>query len=64
MFFIIPALLIAAINYFATVVTIVDDDGQPQTVTELSGKLILMLFVYVIVIICLGFGVSLSFVCL
>lgn len=56
MFFIIPALLIAAINYFATVVTIVDDDGQPQTVTELSGKLILMLFVYVIVIICLGFG--------
>ena len=35
-----------------------DDDGQPQTMKVVSGRLLLLLIAYVIAIICLGFGVS------
>ena len=61
--FIVPALLFAAMNYFSTDVTVVDDDGQPQTMKVPSGRLLLLLIAYVIAVICLGFGVSDGFVC-
>jgi hypothetical protein len=58
MFLVVPAMLVAAMNYFASDVTVVDDDGESQTLKVPSGKLLLLLIAYVIVIICLGFGVS------
>lgn len=58
MYIVIPALLLAASNYFAVDVTIEDEDGQSQTYKEPSAKLLLALIGYVILIICLGFGVS------
>jgi hypothetical protein len=58
LYIVIPALLLAASNYFAVDVTIEDEDGQSQTYKEPSAKLLLVLIGYVILIICLGFGVS------
>lgn len=58
MFFIVPASLVAAMNYFATDVTVVDDDGQTQTLKVPSGIPFVLLLSYVIAIVCLGFAVS------
>jgi hypothetical protein len=56
--FIVPAVLFAAMNYFSTDVTVMDDDGQPQTLKVVSGRLLMLFIAYVIAILCLGFGVS------
>jgi hypothetical protein len=58
MFFIVPASLIAAMNFFATDFTVVDDDGQTQTLKVPSGIPFFLLLSYVIAIVWLGFVVS------
>ena len=60
MYFVIPSLLLAAMNYFAEDVTIEDENGESQTYKVPSAKLLWILIVYVMFLICLGFGVSMS----
>jgi len=64
MYFVIPSLLLAAMNYFAEDVTVEDENGESQTYKVPSAKLLWMLIVYVMFLICLGFGVSPMHVCI